>query len=622
MSFSRKTSFFAILSALLMAMPAMADKATTGKVRSVLGDVSRLKVNKDNWTALRVGAKVEQTDKIRTEIESQAIINLPDGSTISIEENSLILFEELLSINGIQKVSTIIKQGKISFDVQKQKGKESSFMFHTGTATAAIRGTAGVIGNTSRGKSIAALREGKLEITTSGGTVNINGGETAIPDGDNFLVLPLVSSGDLEFLNKIDKLLSDTTKSMEALKKEILSLDSIYAANLKAAADTLGCSFETVPDTINTPYLTIRGACKPGIFVQVGAERVETTDETFQFSPAWDPNAFGAKKFPVSCFVGKISLPCGYITTNYAKQEVPVKVPEKLEFKVTTPSPVKVCKTGTVSIEGTYDTTATDAMLFVKLGTYTSPNLVPMSPSGSFKHIIAISDRIGNWEETSAAVEFYSKEGNKSAKLALDIDKSCASVNLEKPIINFQRYDSTRCEVSLSISNIKGDMAFLTTTIDGALSKETSFDKDIFTTLKLKQGTHKYVFKATDRANNTAELAKTLGCFPKMNTTLLMGGGNYELIRMPPPTKGTNSLVTRNLKFKIANVAQQDPTQIKKVTLKQNGKTTLQLQNKQINDINFDLPVELERDKKTIIKLEVVMKNGKILNASKTYEVR
>lgn len=624
MSFSGKTGFFTILSALLLAMPAMADKATTGKVRSVLGDVSRLKVNKENWTALRVGAKVEQSDKIRTEVESQAIINLPDGSTISIEENSLVVFEELLAMNGNQRVSTNVKKGKIRFDVQKQIDKQSSFIFRTGTATAAIRGTAGIIGNTSRGKSIAALREGKLEITTSAGTVNINGGETAIPDGESFMVLPLTSSGDLDFLNKIDKLLSDTTKSLEALKKEILALDSIYAANLRKAADTLGCSFESIPDTVTTPFITVRGSCKPGIFVQIGAERIETTDETFQFTPAWEVSAFGAKKYPVSCFVGKISLPCGYITTHYAKIEEPA--PEKevppLEFKVTTPSPVKVCNTGSVTLEGTYDTSATEATLFVKLGSYTSPNLVPMSQNGKFSHTIAISDRIGNWEEKSASVEFHSSKGDQKASVALDIDKSCAMVNQQNPIINFQRYDSTRCEVSISISNIKGDIAFLSTYVDDVLTRETSFDKDIFTTFKLQAGTHKYTYKAADRANNKAELTKTLGCYPKTNTMLLIQGGNYELIRMPIPTKGAKKIMTRSMKFKIANVPLQEPNQIKKITVKQNGKTTHQLQNKQIKDLNFDIPVELERDKKTIIKIEVVMKNGKILNASKTYEVR
>ena len=165
-------------------------------------------------------------------------------------------------------------------------------------------------------------------------------------------------------------------------------------------------------------------------------------------------------------------------------------------------------------------------------------------------------------------------------------------------------------------------MVLLSTTIDGALSKETSLNKDVFTTFKLKAGSHKYTFKAQDRAGNKGEVLKTLGCFPKVNTSLSIQGGNYELIRAPLPVKGAKTGITRNIKFKVSNVPQQDPEQIKRITIKQNGKNVVQLQNNQITDLIFDIPVELVRDKKTIIKIEVVMKNGRILNASKTYEVR
>jgi hypothetical protein len=391
----------------------------------------------------------------------------------------------------------------------------------------------------------------------------------------------------------------------------------------------LGCAFESIPDSVTTPFLTVHGTCKPGIFVEIGAERIETTDEPFQFTPTWDASAYGAKKFPVSCFVGKISLPCGYITTNYVKPAKPVKKVEKQEpkvekvpFKLTTPSPANVCKTGAVTLEGTFDTTATNATLFVKLGNYPSPNLVPLSQGSKFSHTIAVSDRIGNWEEKKAYAEFHTAEGVQTESVDLQIDKSCAAINQVKPVINFQRYDSTRCEASISVSNIKGDVVLLSTSIDGALSKETSLNKDIFSTFKLKAGSHKYTFKAEDRAGNKSELTKTLGCFPKVNTSLAVQGGNYELIRAPLSPKGAQTGISRNVKFKIANVPQQDPEQIKRITIKQNGKNVVQLQNKQITDLNFDIPVELARDKKTIIKIEVVMKNGRILNASKTYEVR
>lgn len=624
MFFRRKTTYFIIFLALLLAAPVFANKMTTGKVRSVLGDVTRQKAQKTNWTALRVGAKVEESDKIKTASESQAIINLPDGSSISVEENALVIFSELVAMNGSQHLTAEVIYGKIKFDVQKQSNKENTFNFRTGTAAAAVRGTAGIIGQTSRGKPIAALSEGKLEITIGSKISAINGGETAIPDGDSLVVLQLASSGDLNFLNQIDSLLSDTTKTLNDLKEQIRKLDSINVAKQKAQIDSLDCSFEAIPDTINTSYITIKGNCKPGIFVQVGAERIEVSDETFQFTPSWDSETYGPKKFPISCYVGKISLPCGYITTNYSKPVVKeAKKTEPKQFKIHTQSPIKVCNVGEVSIEGTFDPIEEDATLFVKLGSYTSPNLVPMTPSGNFKHTIAISDRIGNWEEKKATVEFHSKTSNKTVNLDLDIDKNCAAINQKNPILHLQRYDSTACKASLSLSNTHGDITFLTTKVDGDKTKETSYTMDAFTTFNLTTGIHKYTFTATDRAGNKAEIEKTMSCYPKNKVFISIKGGNTEQVRIPKIAKKNNHKITTAFSFKLNNVPQADPAQIKKISVKQNGQNIFLLKDSQINDTKFDIPIELMREKKTIIiKVEVVMKNGNILNASKIYEVR
>ena len=81
MSFSSRFKFVAV--ALMLAVPfSYAAKNTSGKVRSVIGDVTTQKKSEGNWVPLRVGAKVKEKDVIRTLVESQAIVALPDGSTI------------------------------------------------------------------------------------------------------------------------------------------------------------------------------------------------------------------------------------------------------------------------------------------------------------------------------------------------------------------------------------------------------------------------------------------------------------------------------------------------------------------------------------------------------------
>ena len=109
--------------ALLMAVGscAMAAKSTSGKVIDKLGDAKLQKAaNVGTWTEISFGNRVKEKDQIRTGIESHVAIALSDGSSISIEENSLVEFTTLEAENGIQTALTDVKTGKVKFDAQKQ----------------------------------------------------------------------------------------------------------------------------------------------------------------------------------------------------------------------------------------------------------------------------------------------------------------------------------------------------------------------------------------------------------------------------------------------------------------------------------------------------------------------
>ena len=145
----------------------------SGKVRSVLGDVSFKKKGKGDWASLRVGAKVQEKDIIQTEVESGVLISMPDGSTISIEENALIEFSQILMIKDSQVSEVDVKKGMLRFDAQKQKGPQSKFRFRTGTATASIRGTDGVIGVTEGGLPYGALNSGEMVMEEDGKEISV-----------------------------------------------------------------------------------------------------------------------------------------------------------------------------------------------------------------------------------------------------------------------------------------------------------------------------------------------------------------------------------------------------------------------------------------------------------------
>ena len=138
----RMATALALLPALAFSAPAV------GKVRSTLGNVDRWKVKLNNWAQLWTGAKVYQSDLVRTGVESEVVFALPDGSSIAIAENTEIELSQLLEPNdeGGFETKIDIHKGFINFAVRKQKNKKSNFKFKTGTATASIRGTEGFVG--------------------------------------------------------------------------------------------------------------------------------------------------------------------------------------------------------------------------------------------------------------------------------------------------------------------------------------------------------------------------------------------------------------------------------------------------------------------------------------------
>ena len=627
MSFSSRFKFIAV--ALMLAVPfSYAAKNTSGKVRSVIGDVTTQKKSEGNWVPLRVGAKVKEKDVIRTLVESQAIVALPDGSTISVEENSLVEFSQLVSEDGVQTAMTDIKSGKIRFDVQKQASKESSFKFKTGTATAAIRGTDGVIGKTSGGAVIASLRNGRLEITVKGQKTELEGGQTVFSKDTSFVILDLASSGDLSFLNEIDALLSDTTLTLDMLKETIQAKDNEYRAKQTAARDSIKCSFEALPDTIYTTSATIKGTCPAGVAVEVSGERIESTGDVVQFTPNWAPSAIGEKKFPVVCYTGKVSFGCADLKTYYklppdTTAQDTVTQATQIPFKVTSPLSLTICESGAATIEGQFDPADSAATLFVKLGKYTSPNLVPLSAGGKWTHTITISDQKGNWDEDRAIVEFNGATGRATVQVELKVDKSCGAVNLGRPVLLFQRTDSIRCEASVSIANINDDIVILSTERDNTPLKETYFDKNSYSTIKLKSGLHEYTWTARDQAGNKAVLKKKLGCYPNISAAISLSKGSKERLRVPPPPNGVSRRFERSMVFSITGVPDQDPSHIKRVVVKKGNENLLFREgSQQITDLWFDVPVELEYGKKTEIEIQVILKNGKTLNALKIYEVR
>lgn len=628
MSFAHSIKVLSVLLASLVGA-SLAAKPSSGIVRSVIGEITHQRYQKPDWEPLKKGNKVRQGSKVRTLLESQAIIALPDASIMYVEENSLVEFVELNSENDINQVVTEVKNGKIQFDIQKLNGQDSRIYFKTGTAVAAIRGTKGLWGVTRNGKPIGALSNGLMDITMGSQSASIKGGQAVVSIKDQLVVIDLNNAGDPRMFDKLDSLISNPAVIEDSLESEIKNIDAQFSDAKKNLIDSVKCDFSAIPDTIYEPSILIKGKCTNGLKVQIGAEKKISSETEMEFTPNWAPTSIGDKKFPVTCVIQDYSFDCGFLSTYYAglaAADTTVKDSSADSLAVHTPltiltsSPAEVCDPAAVTIEGTFDARDPLTTLVVKLGNYTSRNLIPYSAGGKFSHTINISDKVGNWNETKASVEYVSKiYGTETASIDLNINKTCKNVNIISPTITFKSADSLKCQAIISVENVGDDIAFLTVQVDGGSSTETILKKDSRIERTLSKGQHRYVFEVEDLAHNKRRVEKTLGCYPAMPVRISFTGGSVEVLRIPPPPD-LSQKIYKTLRFTIAGIPQNNTDYIKRITISQASEKPVTLHPTDILSTSIDQQVNLTWGKTNQINVEVVLKNGKILKATKIYE--
>lgn len=523
----------AVLPAILFAAPAV------GKVRMTLGDVTRWKAKLDCWQGLHPGAKLYQSDKVRTGEESEVVFGFPDGSSISIAEKTEVELVNLFEPNdeGGFETQIDINKGFLNFAVHKLKDKKSKFVFKTGTATASIRGTEGYIGG--EGVFFAGLKTGKLEITPKGSSkpVSIVAGETTFGT-DSLVVVKLVSSGNARFARTLEKILSDKSKSVKVLQDEILKADTVFQEQLK------------------------------------------------------EEEKKAAAQLPENGFILK------------------------------TESPIEICENG-FTVEGSYRTSDESAALVVKVGGYTSGNLIRSSDgkAHSFAEKIAVNDETGLWVADKAVVEFKSASATSSKTIDLQVNKACSEVNTKVPTIAIATYDSLRCIANVSVGEMQNDAGIFTALADGSQILEETVTKNVQKRVKLQKGRHEYVLRIEDQAGNLAEISKIMGCYPNKHFTVEVFGAAREVLKVPPPPKDVPDRILQTLQFRI-RIPENNPEYLYKVTVRQNGKVILQESLSQIRSLDYQIPVTLLRGGKNRFDIEVVHKSGYVSKGKKDYEVR
>ena len=339
----------------------------------------------------------------------------------------------------------------------------------------------------------------------------------------------------------------------------------------------------------------------------------------------WASSLIGAKKIALQCYVDSISyFPCGELTTYYAGDKESGDLANMHKpLTITTSSPAKVCDPASVTVEGTFDTSGTNASLYVIHGNKKSDNLISYTANGKFSYTIQISDEKGNWNDDKVTVEYNSTEfETETAVLDLDIDKTCKGVNRIRPTIELQSYDSLSCNIQFKLSNLDQDYNFFTISTDNISGIESIVTKEITASRELEKGRHNYVFKVTDQASNSSQVSRTLGCYKKISDAKIkIDGKEVERLRVPPPPKNYSNKFHKELRFTV-KLPGSDYVYIKSVKVTQNGKQIEKWSESQINSNVFSLPVELTRGEESEFVVTVELKSSQDkLTAKKIFQV-
>lgn len=291
------------------------------KVRKVIGETDMQKNAESDWKRLRQGQTVVEDNRIRTAVESEATLGINDGSVLTVAENSEITVSAEMLNSIARKISVLVKQGNVYFDIQKQE-RQGSFEFKTGTATAAIRGTAGFVGDVN-GNAVASLKEGRVEVTNDKGEV------TDLVENQTVLVskegkaqnIKLNASGTKALAKAIDSIASTGAAAADvaALQTSLQQFDKDYTKRKEVFEKDIRFDGSKIPDTIYVPNIVLQARVTPGLIVSVWGETdTVAANGIYQHKFEWDVNAYGLKRFMATCSDGFVESECFTWTTIYS----------------------------------------------------------------------------------------------------------------------------------------------------------------------------------------------------------------------------------------------------------------------------------------------------------------
>lgn len=126
---------------LMLSSGLQAEESRSATIASIIGSVKIQKSGVPRWFPAKVGMKLAQSDKIRTELGASCRIELAKGTFVKLEPNTIISLSTLTQQGGANKTDVKVWSGDMFAKVNKLKSGNETFMLSTPSIVAGVRGT-------------------------------------------------------------------------------------------------------------------------------------------------------------------------------------------------------------------------------------------------------------------------------------------------------------------------------------------------------------------------------------------------------------------------------------------------------------------------------------------------
>jgi hypothetical protein len=134
---------------------------TTGQVQ-----ISQKSTNNLLFTPPRPNQIIEEGTVIRTQLDSFMVVQLPDGSRLSIAPSSEVVLEKLrrYANSDIFKINIHLNQGRVESDVKPLTHQASDYSVRSRRLTTGVRGTQFNVSDDSNGKASTEVLDGLVQL--------------------------------------------------------------------------------------------------------------------------------------------------------------------------------------------------------------------------------------------------------------------------------------------------------------------------------------------------------------------------------------------------------------------------------------------------------------------------